>query len=200
MMSRVSVLKQVPKLFFGMLLAPVRIRRNPPTAPEGPEHYVVPTLVGDAGSSSVRAADVPKMKTPEGRWRDWPPMVLADCDEPLVEGAADLRGVWQAHSGSLKGHIERIEQAGDRVVITAGGVIHDMFADGTLAGGVNDEGVGGAAISVAARFENGRLNLYLGGKRLVVTRYLEGDELVWRWGPYTNRLERLDGPVTDVRP
>lgn len=140
----------------------------------------------------MKAADAPVVRTPPGRWKAWPPLVLAACDEPLAEGASDLRGVWQVYKGPLTGHIERIEQSGDRVVITAGGVIHDMFADGTLAGGVNDEGVGGARIAVAARFESGRLNLYLNNKRLVVTRYLDGDDLVWRWGPYTNRLRRLD--------
>ncbi len=74
------------------------------------------------------------------------------------------------------------------------GDITYMFADGTLAGGVNDEGVGGAAISVAARFEEGRLNLYLNDRRLVVTRYLDGDDLVWCWGPYANHLHRLTSP------
>ena len=75
----------------------------------------------------------------------------------------------------------------------AGGAIHDMFADGTLSSGVNAIGEGGAQVSVAARFEDGRLNLYPGDKGVVVvTRYLDGDEMIWRWGPYKNRLRRLD--------
>ena len=38
-----------------------------------------------------------------------------------------------------------------------------------------------------------------GNKRVVaVTRYLDGDEMVWRWGPWRNRLRRLDAP-TDER-
>ena len=81
---------------------------------------------------------------------------------------------------------------GVRVVITGGGVIHDLTADGSL---MSDEGVGGAKISAAARYENDRLNLYLNDKRLVVTRYRDGDEMVWRWGPYTNRLRRLTAPT-----
>lgn len=194
-MDRLTLARQAAKSLAAMLSAPARLRRNPPTAPEGSEHYVIPALVGSMDEAVCLSADVPKAGTPEGRWRAWPPLVLAECDEPIVDGAPDLRGVWQVHKGPMKGHIERIEQAGDRVVITAGGVIHDMFADGTLAGGVNDEGVGGVAISVAARFEKGRLNLYLNDKRLVVTRYLDGDDLVWRWGPYTNRLHRLPSPA-----
>lgn len=122
--------------------------------------------------------------------------MLAGCDEPLVDGAPDLRGVWRVEQGPLKGHVERVEQAGDRVVITAGGVIHDMFANGTLEGGVNDTSEAGTQISVAARFENGRHNLYPGNKRVVaVTRYLDGDEMVWRWGPWRNRLRRLEAPT-----
>ena len=188
------MLRQVVKSLGAMLFAPVRLRRHPPSVPEGPEHYVVPELADSREEASLLAADVPTASTPEGGWDAWPPTVLAACDEPLPLGVPDLRGVWTVGSGPMKGHVERIEQAGNRVAITAGGVIHDMFADGTLAGGVNDVGVGGAAISVAARFEEGRLNLYLNNKRLVVTRYLDGDDLVWRWGPYTSRLQRVEAP------
>ena len=69
-----------------------------------------------------------------------------------------------------------------------------MFVDGTMAGGVHDEGVGGAPIHVVARYDTGRLDLYLNGRRRVVTRYRDGEDLVWRWGPYTSRLRRLLHP------
>lgn len=183
---------RVAKMAFGMLKAPLQIRRNPASAPVGAEHYVVPELASGLDTTKVKAREIPVASTPQGRWKTWPPMVLAESDEPLVEGAPDIRGVWQAYKGPMKGHIERNEQAGDRVVITAAGIIHDMYADGTLDGGVNDEGVGGESIAVAARYEAGRLNLYLNDKRLVVTRYLDGDDLVWRWGPYTSRLRRIE--------
>lgn len=183
----------IAKQLAGMLTAPVRIRRNPPTPPSDPADYTIPTLAPTVEAATLLAVDVPKANTPDdGRWKQWPPRVLDGCDEPLVDGAPDLRGVWQAYKGPLTGHIERVEQAGNRVAITAAGIVHDMFVDGTLAGGVNDTGVGDTPISVAAKFEDGRHNLYLGGKRLVVTRYLDGDDMVWRWGPYTNRLRRLD--------
>ncbi len=185
---------QIAKSLGAMLVAPIAIRRRPPSPPSTADHYVIPDLAESLYATTVKAVDVPVARTPPGRWKEWPPLVLSDCDEPLVDGAPDLRGVWQVYRGPLKGHIERNEQAGNRVVITAGGVVHDMFVDGTLAGGVNDEGVGGAQIRVAARFENGRHNLYLNGKRRVVTRYRDGEDLVWRWGPYTNRLRRLTGP------
>ena len=189
----------VAKTVGSMLTAPIRRRRSPAdTPPAGAEHYVLTPLAESVDASSLEAADIPVAKTPAQGWigGDWPAPVLAGCDEPLVDGAPDLRGVWRVEKGPLKGHVERVEQAGDRVVITAGGVIHDMFANGTLEGGVNDVGEAGTQISVAARFENGRLNLYPGDKRIVaVTRYLDGDEMVWRWGPWRNRLRRLDEPT-----
>ena len=193
-----SVLKVVGT----MLTAPIRRRRSPAdTPPAGREHYEPTPLAASPDAAALKAADIPVAKTPAQGWSgsDWPAPVLVGCDEPLVEGAPDLRGVWRVEKGPLKGHVERVEQAGDRVVITAGGVIHDMFVNGTLEGGVNDVGEAGAQVSVAARFEDGRHNLYPGNKRVVaVTRYLDGDEMVWRWGPWRNRLRRLDAP-TDER-
>jgi len=182
---------QVAKSLGSMLIAPLRIRQNPPRPPAEAEHYEIPTLATSLEATSTKAADIAVAHTPEGRWRDWPPRVLAECDEPLMAGAPDLRGVWQVYKGPLKGHVERVEQAGNRTVITAGGVIHDLAVGGPM---LRDEGVGDAHIVVDARYENGRHNLYLNGKRRVVTRYRDGDDMVWRWGPYTNRLRRLSGP------
>ena len=174
-----------------MLVAPIGIRRRPPAPPGDSVHYEIPVLAPTKELAITKATDLPVVGTPEGRWKEWPPLVLEGCDEPLIGGAPDLRGVWQVYKGPLKGHIERNEQAGARVVITAGGIIHDMTAGGLP---MTDEGVGGAKINVAARYENERLNLYLNNKRLVVTRYRDGDEMVWRWGPYLNRLRRLHDP------
>ena len=174
-----------------MLLAPLRIRRHPPEAPSDSIHYAIPTLAATKDLAVTQANDLPVAKTSQGRWTEWPPLVLAGCDEPLVEGAPDLRGVWQVYKGPLRGHIERVEQAGARVVITAAGITHDLTAGGVS---MTDEGLGGAEISVAARYESERLNLYLNNKRLVVTRYRDGNDLVWRWGPYRNRLRRLNDP------
>jgi len=39
------------------------------------------------------------------------------------------------------------------------------------------------------------LNLYPGDRGVAgATRHLDGDEMVWRWGPYRNRLRRHTEP------
>jgi len=183
------IFRTLPKLIW----APVKIRRSVNEPPTGKEHFNPPKLSESLSETTVKATDIPVAHTPPGGYREFPPPILAECDEPIVPEAPDLRGVWQVFKGPLKGHIERVEQAGNRVVVTAGGVIHDMYADGTLDGGVNDVHADKRErISVAARFEKGRLNLYPGGRKIaLVTRYLDGEEMIWRYGPYKNHLRRL---------
>ena len=184
-----AIFRTLPKLIW----APVKIRKSVNEAPTGKEHFNPPKLSDSLSATTVKATDIPVAFTPPGGYREFPPPVLVGCDEPIVPGAPDLRGVWQVYKGPLKGHIERVEQAGNRVVVTGGGVIHDMYADGTLDGGVNDVHADKRErISVAARFEKGRLNLYPGGRKIaLVTRYLDGEEMIWRYGPYKNHLKRL---------
>ncbi|HVP16119.1 MAG TPA: hypothetical protein VMT42_01995 [candidate division Zixibacteria bacterium] len=86
---------------------------------------------------------------PGGYGGNFPKPILAGCIEPLVAGAPDLRGIWQVTGVEEKGkpapkthqayrHFERIEQCSDRMIVTGGGVIHDMRCDGTAEHGVND--------------------------------------------------------------
>jgi hypothetical protein len=142
---------------------------------------------------------IPVAHTPTGGWHgEMPPPVLAGCDEPIAPGLPDMRGLWKAFAVEVDGrasddlrHIERIEQAGDRVVITAGGVIHDMRADGTLEHGVNDVSAAGYnPITVAATFEDGALVLRPNNAFIAVTRHLEGDVLVWNVLPL-KRITRM---------
>ncbi|MGE3076140.1 MAG: hypothetical protein AB7N24_09685 [Dehalococcoidia bacterium] len=135
-----------------------------------------------------------------------PPPILAACDEPLAPGIPDFRGLWIAFEVTNDGvpsgdrsHRERIEQAGNRVVITAGGVIHDMVADGTLEHGVNDVAARSfQPISVAATWEDGALVLRPNNAFVAVTRHLEGDVLVWRMLPLkrVTRMRRAEGSPT----
>jgi hypothetical protein len=120
---------EVATVFKSMAVAPIRIRGIPTTPPTASEHYEPTPLAVEPESVTTKARDVPIAETTPGGWGDWPPPVLTGFNESLAKHAADLRGVWQVHKGSPKGHVERVEQSGDRVVITAGGVIHDMFAD-----------------------------------------------------------------------
>ena len=165
--------------------------------PTDPRDYSPMTLAPDLESATVLASDIPIVKTPVPRYTKFPEPVLADCNEPLPGGLVDLRGVWECYEGPFKGHVERIEQCGNRVVITGGYMLHDMRADGTLENGVNDiNEMSGEELHVAGLFEDGRLNLRLNGETLVVSRRLEGDDLIWVYGPFTNRLRRLDKPPT----
>lgn len=152
--------------------------------------------------------DIPKVHTPPGGYGDEiPPPILAGCEDPLVEGAPDLRGTWKVVRGESNGmplapdhpilsHVERIEQAADRVVVTSSGVIHDMVADGTFESGVNDVMAADLTtpISVAASFEDAVLVLRPHGLTDVeVRRWRDGEQLVWSYHTmFTVYMERLD--------
>ncbi len=149
----------------------------------------------------VMADDIPVAHTPPGYWKTMPAPVLATCTEPLSAEAVDMRGMWKVIEAKANGEpvqqmmggIQRIEQCGNRVVITSGGVTHDMRADGTYENGVNDIGepsTNGAAISVAASFENGVHILRPKGMPITVERELRDGYLIWRYGPVMElRLE-----------
>ena len=75
--------------------------------------------------SSKRAADIAKGNTPGCGYDHFPLPILAACTEPLPPEADDIRGLWRGVSGGHIGHVERVEQCGSRVVVTAAGLIHD---------------------------------------------------------------------------
>jgi hypothetical protein len=136
-----------------------------------------------------------------------PPPVLTGCTEALPAGAPDLRGTWRAVDATtsdgeplpadhpIREHVERVEQAANRVVVTAGGVVHDMVADGTYEHGVHDVMAVDftTTIEVAAAFEDGVLVLRprdLPG--VEVRRWRDGDQLVWSYHTlFTVRMERI---------
>jgi hypothetical protein len=150
---------------------------------------------------------IPVAHTPVGGYgATMPPPLLAGCSDPLVAGAPDMRGTWKVTTVEWKnghapdpdpmaGHRQRIEQCADRVCITSGGVIHDMRADGTAEHGVNDvASAGGQDISVVCTFEDGVHVLRpVGMPGIEVTRRIDGDELVWEYGPmFVARLVRAE--------
>lgn len=152
---------------------------------------------------------IPVAHTPSGGWTTMPAPVLAGCTEPLVAGAPDLRGMWRVVEVDVAGqpdpthralgHVQRVEQCGDRLVVTAGGIIHDMRNDGTEANGVNDvaEADKTTPITVVATYEDGVHVLRPVGLPVEVTRRRDGDDLIWTYLGFTARLERLGPPEMD---
>lgn len=96
----------------------------------------LPVLDGSGKSAN----DIPKAYTPDCSYTTIPMPILAECTEPLAEGVVDMRGLWLGISDGDE-HLERIEQCGNRVVITAFGIIHDFRVDGTLKNGARDVGI-----------------------------------------------------------
>jgi hypothetical protein len=150
--------------------------------------------------------DIPTVHTPPGGYgAEMPPPILGACTDSLSPGAPDLRGTWKvvdayANDAPLPPehpiwqHVERIEQAGDRAVVTSNGVIHDMVADGTFENGVNDVMAADLAtpITVAATYEDGVLVLRPNGLDVEVRRWREGDDLMWQYHSlFTTRSVRI---------
>lgn len=150
--------------------------------------------------------EIPIAYTPAGGWAEWPPPVLAGCSEPLPDGAPDLRGIWQVYEVVVGGEavekhpamgsVSRKEQAGDRLVVTGGGVIHDMRCDGSLEHGVHDVAAADfeTPVHVVATYEDGVHVLRPDGFPIEVKRWRNGDDLVWQYVGFTARMRRLGPP------
>ena len=152
--------------------------------------------------------EIPVAHTPSGGYGDdIPGPILAGCSEPLVDGAPDLRGWWQTVEVLVEGeprpghpslgHVQRVEQAGDRIVVTGGGVVHDMRCDGTEEHGVHDvaEFDKQTEITVVATYEDGVHVLRPVGMPIEVKRWREGPDMMWQYLGFTARLEH-QGPPT----
>jgi hypothetical protein len=165
-----------------------------------------------ASSARVSCDDIPVAHTPPGGYgATFPDPVLGGCGTPLVPGAPDLRGLWQvvevvagdevvADHPAL-GHVQRIEQCGDRMVVTAGGVVHDMRCDGTEEHGVHDvaEFDKQTPITVVATYEDGVHVLRPVGLPIEVTRRRTGADVVWDYLGFRARMQRLGPPETEWR-
>ena len=91
-----------------------------------------------------RATSVQDNSTNTCGWTTVPPLTLASCTDPVASHLPDLRGHW-LDEGS--GHSERIEQCGDRIIVTGFGslnngfrfAVHDfLHVDGTYENGLDD--------------------------------------------------------------
>jgi hypothetical protein len=152
--------------------------------------------------------DIPVAHTPAGGYgATFPEPILAGCTEPICAGAPDLRGMWRVIDVEVDGatapkthpayrHWERVEQCGNRLVVTGGGVVHDMRCDGTEANGVHDVAQLDFAtpITVVATYEDGVHVLRPVGIPIEVTRRRDGRAMIWKYVGFTARLERIGGP------
>ena len=87
--------------------------------------------------------------------------------------------------------MERVEQCGSRVVVTAAGLIHDSGPNST--GGLNTNDTEGSVLFTLGGEEDQILNFSaLGWGPRAVRRYRDGDQLIWEYvdGSVT-RMERL---------
>lgn len=174
----------------------------------GINYCELPALDG----SGKRAVDIPKGNTPGCGYTHFPLPILRECTEPLADGSEDIRGLWRGISGKV-GHVERVEQCGDRVVVTSNGIIHDMGPN--LSGGLTSNDTEGMVIftigereycprtSAGVTWEEGVLNFrVLGWGPVVVKRYLDGEHLIWEYADgTTTRMERLCTlPAAHIKP
>ncbi len=153
--------------------------------------------------SGKMAVDIPKGNTPGCGYDHFPLPILADCTEPLPEGAADIRGLWLGVEGGHVGHVERVEQCGSRTVVTAAGIIHDYGPNSTA--GLNTDDTEGSVLftigdreycprtSASMIWNEGVLEFRVfGWGPVVVRRYLDGEQLVWEYADgSTTRMDRI---------
>jgi hypothetical protein len=157
--------------------------------------------------SGLLAADIPKGNTPNCGYTHFPLPILAQCTEPLPDGADDIRGLWIGVQGGHVGHVERVEQCGSRVVVTTSGVIHDYGPNSTA--GLNTNDTEGSVLfsigdndycmrsSASMTWNDSVLDFHaFGWGPLVVKRYLHqepsGEQLVWEYADgSTTRMNRL---------
>ena len=161
----------------------------------------------------MKCSEIPIAHTPAGGYgSSFPPLILGECTEPLVEGAPDLRGIWKvvtatrggetvAADDRLMSYTERIEQCGNRIVDCGGGTIADARADGTEENGVHDVSVFDytTPIHIVASYEDGVFVLRpVGLPGIEVTRQLnESGHMIWKrpdMGGVVVTLERVSEP------
>ena len=129
--------------------------------------------------SGKLANDIPKAYTPGCSYTTIPMPILAECTEPLAEGVVDMRGLWLGVSGRV-GHLERIEQCGNRVVVTAYGIIHDFRADGSLKNGARDVGMACNNFQSAIHFNDEDVMVFrLFNLFDTVFRKMRGEEMIF---------------------
>ena len=153
------------------------------------------------------STEIPRITSPTGGWKgEMPGPFLTKCTDALVEIAPDLRGTWRPievtvnnepapSNFPLWNHVERIEQAGQRVTLTSDGIIHDFpLVDGSFENGCHDVAAADftTPIVVAASYEDGVLVLRPQGMEgIEVRRWRDGEHLMWSYhSAFVMKMER----------
>ena len=182
---------------------------------ERPPLTIDPATLGGDGStlnycempvldgSGKLAVEIPKGNTPGCSYDHFPLPILAECTERLPEGADDIRGLWVGVEGGHTGHVERVEQCGSRVVVTAAGIIHDAGPNST-GGLTSNDTEGGVVFTLGNReycprtsagvvWNAGVLDFHVfGWGPVVVRRYMDDGQLIWEYADgSTTRMDRL---------
>jgi len=141
--------------------------------------------------SGKSADDIPKAFTPGCGLTSIPLPILYECREPLPEGVIDMRGLWQGSSGT--GYfLERIEQCGNRVVVTGHNIIHDFRLDGTLKNGARDIGAACNNFNAAISFKDETMIFRLFNLFDTVSRKMDGEDMIFTFIDGTKtRTKRL---------
>lgn len=139
----------------------------------------------DLDGSGLMSDEIPQAFTPGCGYTVFPKPILQGCTEPLSEGAQDIRGLWQSISPHLPDHVERIEQCGDRIVVTAHGLIHDHSPD-MLSNDVAPKQIGPFLFCLrvsqaTAVWKDKQLNQKLFGGPTVVKRYIQNGVYQWEY-------------------
>lgn len=201
--SLVALLLLVLLAFWALFFSPRPPLTTDPATLAGDGSVINYCELPELDGSGKRAAEIPKGNTPGCGYSHFPLPILADCTEPLVEGAADIRGLWIGVEGGYVGHVERVEQCGRRTVVTASGIIHDYGPNSTLGENTNDtEGavlftIGGREFcnrtSASMIWNDGVLDFHVfGWGPVAVRRYLDGEQLIWEYADGSStRMDRI---------
>jgi len=188
-------------LFLALWLYPRPTDTTPKWVFDGDGSEIDYCQLPELDGSGLTAKEIPHAYTPGCGYTVFPMPILQGCTEPLVEGADDLRGLWRSvGEGGRPGHIERIEQCGNRVVVTSSGLIHDLTSDMQWSGASDDVRpveIGPLTFcirtSATTQWVDKRLQFYAFkyGPH-VVSRFIEDGIYQWDYPSFGNtKMERL---------
>ena len=141
--------------------------------------------------SGLLADDIPKAYTRGYGFTQFPRPVLSSCTEPLSPGTMDLRGLWLSYSGR-EGHVEHIEQCGGRLIVNSNTLIHNFRSDGILVNRNNDVELMCLRTWSSEKSIDGVLRHYGFGLIPIVTRELEGEDLLSSYPGFgKTRMKRI---------